>query len=129
MAGLATRQPPRPAHPALGDERDGDGLERLEIPLDALAARPAAPASAAPPLAGMLGSVAARTAKPTALTVTASTALTFPRCCGDEPVKSNTASSSATVRRTATRAASAESSTSVKDHEPSGSEVSADLMR
>src|SRR5207248_9504791 len=49
MAGLATGQPPRPAHPALGDERDGDGLERLEIPLDALAARPAAPASAVPP--------------------------------------------------------------------------------
>src|SRR5947207_14263661 len=51
MAGLATRQPPRPAHPALGDERDGDGLDRLEIPLDALAARPAAPASAVPPQA------------------------------------------------------------------------------
>ena len=42
-----------------------------------------------PALAGIVGSTAARTANATALTVTASTALTLPGCCGSVPVKSN----------------------------------------
>ncbi len=45
----------------------------------------------APPLAGIVGSVAERSANATALTVTASTALTFPGRCVPVPVKSKVA--------------------------------------
>src|SRR6187455_1932389 len=45
----------------------------------------------APPFAGIVGSVAHRIANATALTVTASTALTLPGRCAPEPVKSNVA--------------------------------------
>ena len=58
----------------------------------------------APPFAGIVGSVAVRSANATALTVTASTAFTLPGCCDPVPVKSNVAVSpsivSATVIRT-----------------------------
>ena len=43
----------------------------------------------APPLDGIVGSMALRRAKATALTVTASTAFTLPRPCASVPVKSN----------------------------------------
>ena len=66
----------------------------------------------APPLAGIVGSVAERSANATALTVTASTALTLPGRCAPVPVKSNVAASPSIVsvdddrrRATAARAA------------------------
>src|SRR5207302_3888099 len=46
FAGPATSQSPRPADPAVGYQRDRDRLERLQIPLDALATRPVSPSSA-----------------------------------------------------------------------------------
>ena len=46
-----------------------------------------------PPLAGSVGSVTARIANATALTVTASTAFTLPGRCASVPVKSNVTSS------------------------------------
>ena len=45
----------------------------------------------APPFAGIVGSVAARSENATAATVTASTALTFPACCIPVPLKSKVA--------------------------------------
>ena len=53
----------------------------------------------APPFAGIVGSVAARSANATALTVTASTAFTLPGRCGSVPVKSNVTPSPSTVTR------------------------------
>ena len=50
-----------------------------------------------PPLAGRVGSIATRRANPTALTVTASTALTLPERCGSVPVKSKVTSSPTSV--------------------------------
>ena len=47
----------------------------------------------APPFAGIVGSVTRRSANATALTVTASTALTLPGRCASVPVKSNVISS------------------------------------
>src|SRR5919201_4923788 len=58
----------------------------------------------APPLAGIVGSVADRRANDTALTVTASTAFTLPGRCASVPVKSNVIWSSATVTVTTMRA-------------------------
>ena len=56
-----------------------------------------------PPLAGMVGSTAVRSANATADTVTASTALTLPRACGSVPVKSKVISSPAIVTVTTIR--------------------------
>src|SRR5688500_10375791 len=83
----------------------------------------------APPLAGNVGSQAERKANETQLTVTASTALTLPGRCSDEPVKSNVTVPSAAERVSFTTigagtccdgAGPVESITSANDHEPSG---------
>jgi hypothetical protein len=49
-------------------------------------------------LAGIVGSVADRSANETALTVTASTAFTLPRRCSSVPVKSKVAVSPSIVK-------------------------------
>ena len=66
---------------------------------DARAARPRRTGRIAPPLAGSVGSMTARIANATALTVTASTALTLPGRCASVPVKSNVTSSPSTRDR------------------------------
>ena len=90
----------------------------------------------APPLAGIVGSVAERSANATALTVTASTALTLPARCASVPVKSKVAESPATVRVRAIRAgrrwsgpAPVESRMSSNVQVPSGSAARAARMR
>ena len=84
-------------------------------------------AGSSPPLAGSVGSVTARIANATALTVTASTALTLPGRCASVPVKSKVTSSPSMRTSTTMRVGvccsgrgPAESSTSVAAKRPSG---------
>ncbi len=90
----------------------------------------------APPLAGMVGSTAERRAKATALTVTASTALTLPGRWASVPSKSKPMASPALV--TASRMVAGccwsdrgptESSTSAKRQVPSGRAARAARIR
>ena len=68
----------------------------------ARAGRPPCTGRSAPPLAGSVGiERGPQRRRPTALTVTASTALTLPGRCGSVPVKSKVISSPATVTATA----------------------------
>ena len=57
----------------------------------------------APPLLGIVGSSTDRNTNATALTVTASTALTLPSRCGAVPVKSNSISDPSMVTVTTIR--------------------------
>ena len=90
----------------------------------------------APPLAGIVGSVAERRAHATAETVTDSGAFTLPGRCPSVPAKSKRMVSPATVTATSTRAGACwsgpppvESTTSAKRQVPSGTAASAARMR